>query len=237
MGEVGVGARWLKHFPLTFTNVTRELQQITCIHLGWLAGEQKEGKEMQQCCHSRGPALLLYQMACGRFLYRHFLLLLWDLSNSLPQRCLTINPCTSLHRPIGDFFSTIGQRMHCCRRMLPIGNQQRCHQQLRGFHLEIHTPSKRWASNVCSFFSGHSQSYWVNIQATCDHLCWFTFLEVAGPGMIADQDMVNKVPLGDLIEGHPWLYCGIADCIYMPTEHMISVFGSALAKAKEKQWL
>jgi hypothetical protein len=44
-----------------------------------------------------------------------------------------------------------------------------------GYHLEIHTPPKKYAKNVQSFFSGHYQSYGVNIQAACDHNCRFQF--------------------------------------------------------------
>ena len=34
--------------------------------------------------------------------------------------------------------------------------------------------------------SGHYQAYGVNVQAACDHHCQFTFIGVAGPGVMGD---------------------------------------------------
>jgi hypothetical protein len=95
--------------------------------------------------------------------------------------------------------------------------------------LAIQTPTKNEAKNVQSFFSGHYQSYGVNIQAACDHNCRFQFIGVAGPGVMGDRDAINEVELGGLILGLPGLYCAIGDCAYPASEHFVPIFGGAQA--------
>jgi DDE superfamily endonuclease len=99
-----------------------------------------------------------------------------------------------------------------------------CVAAIDGYHLQITTPSKKEAKNVKSFFSGHYQTYGVNIQAACDHHCRFVFIGVAGPGVLGDREAVNQVALGKLIESLPGLYCAIGDCAYTPTEHLVPIF-------------
>jgi DDE superfamily endonuclease len=53
-----------------------------------------------------------------------------------------------------------------------------CVSVIDGYHLPIQTPSKKEAMNVKSFFSGHYQTYGINVQAACDHNSWFTFFSV-----------------------------------------------------------
>ncbi len=99
-----------------------------------------------------------------------------------------------------------------------------CVAVLDGYHLQIQTPSKTEAKNVKSFFSGHYQTYGINIQAACDHNCRFSFVGVAGPGVMGDREAIHQVPLGRLVEELPGLYCAIGDCAYTPTEHLIPIF-------------
>jgi hypothetical protein len=79
---------------------------------------------------------------------------------------------------------------------------------------------------VRSFFSGHCQTHGLNIQAACDpHNCRFTFLGVAGPGVIGDRDVINTVKLGQsLVADLPGLYCVISDCAYTPSEHLVPIY-------------
>ena len=104
-----------------------------------------------------------------------------------------------------------------------------CVSVLDGLLVRVVTPSKKEAKNVRSFFSGHYQTYGMNIQAACDHLCRFTFLGVAGPGVMSDREAVEQVPLHRLIEQLPNDYCVIADCAYRPSEHLVPIFGGASA--------
>jgi hypothetical protein len=89
-----------------------------------------------------------------------------------------------------------------------------------GYHLQTHTPSRTEVDNVRSYYSGHYQTYGVNIQAACDHNCRFIFIGVAGPGVMGDRDALNQVSIGQMIENLPGLFCVIGDCAYKrPTEH------------------
>ncbi len=98
-----------------------------------------------------------------------------------------------------------------------------------GYHLETHAPPKSHAKNVRSFFSGHYQTYGVNVQAACDHQCRFQFIGIAGPGVMGDREAVNQIELGNLVESLPGIYCAIGDCAYTATEHMVPIFGGAQA--------
>jgi hypothetical protein len=99
----------------------------------------------------------------------------------------------------------------CSRCCLGVPNNQptgciwNCVAVLDGYHLQIQTPSKTEAKNVKSFFSGHYQTYGINIQAACDHNCRFLFVGVAGPGVMGDRKAINQVPLGRLVEELPGL--------------------------------
>jgi hypothetical protein len=98
-----------------------------------------------------------------------------------------------------------------------------------GYHLQICTPSKKQVSNVRSFYSGHYNTYGMNIQGACDHHSRFVFLGVAGPGVLGDRDAVFQCPLGNMIENLPGLFCAIGDCAYQPTEHLVPIFGGPQA--------
>lgn len=104
-----------------------------------------------------------------------------------------------------------------------------CVSVVDGYHLCIQTPSKKEAKNVRSFFSGHYQTYGVNVQSACDHHCRFTFMAVAGPGVMGDRNAIQYCPLHDLIEKLPGLYHVIGDCAYTATEHLIPIFGGVEA--------
>ena len=98
-----------------------------------------------------------------------------------------------------------------------------CVAVIDGYHLQIKSPSQNEVKNVRSFFSGHYQTYGVNVQAVCDHNCCFLFIGVAGPGVMGDRDAINQVSLGSLIEELPGLFCAIGDCAYTPSEHLVPI--------------
>jgi hypothetical protein len=99
-----------------------------------------------------------------------------------------------------------------------------CVSVLDGYHLQTQTPPRSQVDNVRSYFSGHYQTYGVNIQAACDHHCRFLFLAIAGPGVMGDRDAVKEVQLSDLIEALPGLYYYIGDCVYTPAEHLVPIY-------------
>ena len=101
-----------------------------------------------------------------------------------------------------------------------------CVAVLNGYHMEITTPSKKEVHNVKTYFSGHSQTYGINIQAVCDHNCRFLFIGVGGPGVMGDREVVKESGLYDLVEKLPGLLYCIGNCAYTPTEHLIPIYGS-----------
>jgi hypothetical protein len=98
-----------------------------------------------------------------------------------------------------------------------------------GYLLSIETPSKRYAKNVRSYFSGHYQKYGINIQACCDADCRFTFVGVGGPGVTKDRQGIKESGLFDKVEELPVGYVCIADCAYQPTKNLVPIFGGDLA--------
>ena len=102
-----------------------------------------------------------------------------------------------------------------------------------GYLLAIETPSKRHAKNVRSYFSGHYQKYGINIQASCDAFCRFTFMGVGGPGVTKDRQGIKESGMFDKIENLPVGYVSIADCAYQPTENLVPIFGGDLALKKD----
>ena len=64
-----------------------------------------------------------------------------------------------------------------------------------GLLMKIQTPSKSKTGNVKSFFSGHYQTYGINIQAACDAKCRFISICVAAPGGTSDIAAFRKCPL------------------------------------------
>ena len=108
-----------------------------------------------------------------------------------------------------------------------------CVSAIDGYLLKIQTPSSAEVGNVRSYFSGHYQCHGVNIQAACDHLCRFTFIGVAGPGVMPDRDAIHQISLGDLIDRLPIGFVCIGDAAYTPTEHLAPIyFGNASKKKR-----
>jgi hypothetical protein len=106
-----------------------------------------------------------------------------------------------------------------------------------GYLLKIQTPPTKDVGNVRSYFSGHYQSYGVNVQASCDAHCRFTFIGVAGPGVMPDRDAVGEVALEGLIENLPLGYICIGDAAYKPTERLRPIyFGDAAKHQKYDNW-
>ena len=110
---------------------------------------------------------------------------------------------------------------------------QVCVAVLDGYHLQTITPSKKEVHNVQSYFSGHYQTYGVNIQAACDHNCHFLFISVTGPGVMGDQQAIHECGLSTLVEStHGVLYC-IGDRAYTSMEKLLPIYRSKQA-AKER---
>ena len=93
-----------------------------------------------------------------------------------------------------------------------------CVAVLDSYHMAIITPPKKEVHNVKSYFSGHYQTYGINIQVVCDHNCCFLFIGVGGPGVMGEREAVKESGLSELVEKLPGLLYYIGDCAYTPTE-------------------
>jgi len=100
-----------------------------------------------------------------------------------------------------------------------------CVSVVDGYLLEITTPEKNEVGNVRSYYSGHYKCYGANIQAACDHQCRFTYIAVAGPGVMGDREALHECSLYDLIENLPLGFVVISDNAYKPTEHNCPIYG------------
>ena len=108
-----------------------------------------------------------------------------------------------------------------------------CVAVLDGYHLQTITPSKKEVRNVWFYFSGHYQTYRVNIQAACDHNCCFLFIGVAGPGIMGEHQAIHECGVSKLVEStHGVLYC-ISDSAYTPTKKLLPIYRSEQS-AKER---
>ena len=101
-----------------------------------------------------------------------------------------------------------------------------CVAVLNGYHMAITTPLKKEVHNVKSYFSGHYQTYGINIQVACDHNCHFLFIGMGGPGVMGDREAVKESGLSELVEKLPSLHYCIGDCAYTLTEHLIPIYGA-----------
>ena len=101
-----------------------------------------------------------------------------------------------------------------------------CVAVLDSYHMAIATPPKKEVHNIKSYFSGHYQTYGINIQVACDHNCRFLFIGVGGPGIMGDREAVKESGLSNLVEKLPGLLYCIGDCAYAPTEHLIPIYSA-----------
>jgi DDE superfamily endonuclease len=93
-----------------------------------------------------------------------------------------------------------------------------------GYLLRIQVPSSKETPNVKSFYSGHYQTYGMNVQAACDHRSRFVSVCIAVPGSSSDllayektnlSQQVNNLPIGKFIVG---------DNAYISTERLLTPF-------------
>ena len=94
-------------------------------------------------------------------------------------------------------------------------------------------PSKKEVHNVWSYFSGHYQTYGVNIKAAYDQNCCILFIGITGPVVMGDRNTIHECGLSTLVEStHGVLYC-TGDCACTPMEKLLPMYRSEQA-AKER---
>ena len=93
-----------------------------------------------------------------------------------------------------------------------------------GLLLKVRTPSSKEVGNVKAFFSGHYQTYGINVQAACDSKCRFISVCVAAPGGCNDIAAFRKSPLHELVKNLPMGKYIIGDNAYCCSEHLLTPF-------------
>ena len=105
---------------------------------------------------------------------------------------------------------------------------------LDGYLLQKQTPSSEESGNVKAYFSGHYQTYGINIQAACDHRCRFLDVTVAAPGGVNDISAFRKTNLHQMIDEFPAGKFIIGDNAYVCSEHLLTPFAGDDKKIPKK---
>lgn len=83
--------------------------------------------------------------------------------------------------------------------------------------------TKQRRSRECAFLLLGSLSDLWN-QRPSDSKCRFTYIAVAGPGVMADRDAIDQCSLGEKISKLPFPYVSIGDAAYTVSEKLIAIF-------------
>ena len=103
-----------------------------------------------------------------------------------------------------------------------------------GFLLQIQTPRKDETGNVKAYFSGHYQTYGINVQAACDSQCRFIYAALAAPGGANDIAAFRKTTLFEMVQRLPLGKYIIGDNAYVCTEHLLTPFSGEEKNQVEK---
>jgi len=86
----------------------------------------------------------------------------------------------------------LNEAAHGFTTMSSHGAIQGCVACLDGYLLQIKVPAKAETGNVKVYFSGHYQTYGINVQAACDHQCRFVYAPLDAPGGANDIAAYRK---------------------------------------------
>jgi len=95
---------------------------------------------------------------------------------------------------------------------------------LDGYLLQIKVPSSCETGNVRACFSGHYQTYAINVQAACDHKCRFVYAALAALGGTKDIAAFKKTKLSQMILKIPLRRCVVGDNAYVCSETLLTPF-------------
>jgi hypothetical protein len=103
-----------------------------------------------------------------------------------------------------------------------------------GYLLRIQVPSATETGNVKAYFSGHYQTYGINVQAACDHRCRFVYVCIAAPGGANDITAFRKSSLSSTVQNLPLGKFIIGDNAYVCSEHLLTPFSGDEKKDPRK---
>ena len=90
--------------------------------------------------------------------------------------------------------------------------------------LQIKVPSSNETGNVKAYYSGHYQTYGINVQAACDYKCRFVYVAVAAPGGTKDIAAFRKTGLCQMIQKLPPRKFFVGDSEYVCYENLLTPF-------------
>jgi len=95
---------------------------------------------------------------------------------------------------------------------------------LDGYLLQIKVPSSSETGNVKAYFSGHYQTYGINVQAACDHKVRFVYAAFAVPGGANDITAFKHTQLSQMIQMLPLKRFVVGDNAYVCSETLLTTF-------------
>jgi len=100
--------------------------------------------------------------------------------------------------------------------------------------LQIKVPSSNETGNVKAYFSGHNQTYGINVQAACDHKCKLVYAAVAAPGGANEIAAFRKIGLSQMIQKLPPRKFVVGDNSYVCTETLLTPFSGVKKIIQQK---
>ena len=95
---------------------------------------------------------------------------------------------------------------------------------LDGYLLQIKVPASSETGNFKPYFSGHYQTYGINVQAACDHKCRFVYAALAAIGEENDVAAFKKTQLSQMIQKLPLRRFAVGDNAYICSETLLTPF-------------
>jgi DDE superfamily endonuclease len=99
-----------------------------------------------------------------------------------------------------------------------------CVSAIDRFLLEIGAPPRISLVMFEATTLGTTNDMVLILQACCDHLLHFTYIAVAGPGVMNDNQSIHQVDIGAMIECIPLGHCVIGDAAYTALEQFVPMY-------------
>ena len=104
--------------------------------------------------------------------------------------------------------------------------QLRCFAYLDGFLIQIKVSSSSETGTIKAYFSGHYQSYGINVQAACDYECRLVYAALDSPGGANDIASLRKTKCSHVIHKLALRKFVICDNAFACSEKLLNPFSS-----------
>ncbi len=154
-------------------------------------------------------------------------------------RCLhlgmhAILKCTSLslHFPTSTIAQNALASNFAC--MSNRGSISGCVAAIDGWLCPIVTPRQSETASARLFFSGHYQTYGLNVQAACNSSCEFVEVCVTAPGGSNDIAAYRRTAMKGFVDNLPIGCYVVGDAAYICSEHLLTPFAGTQTVDKWK---